>query len=116
MVFDPSILPPGHQRLLTEAGFAYEDSDDPPIAVAHREFDVALATMWVRSHDDLMMLRDLDGAWMLFFFAENDSVQVQKFHRVTDIHLAATKMREWLDQQGLPDDLQGGRGCFQSAP
>ena|SRR5713101_7275741 len=109
MVFDPSILPPGHQRLLTEAGINYEDSDDPPIAIAPREFDVALARMWVRSHDELMMLRDLDGAWMLFFFAENDSVQSEKFHGLADVHLAATKMREWLDKQGLglPDDLQG---------
>jgi hypothetical protein len=33
MVFDPSVLPPAHQRLLTEAGITYEDSDDPRIAI-----------------------------------------------------------------------------------
>jgi hypothetical protein len=101
MVFDPSILPPGHQRLLTEAGIAYEDSEDPPIAIAPREFDAALATMWVQSHGELMLLRDLDGAWILFFFAANNSVQFEKFQGITGAQRAATKMRDWLDAQGL---------------
>lgn len=67
--------------------------------------------MWVRSHGELMMLRDLDGQWVLFFFAANNSVQFDKrpFFGLTDVHKAASRMRERFDAQGLilPGDLQG---------
>lgn len=83
----------------------YEDSGTPEIAIARPEFNVPLATMWVRSHKDLMMLGDLDGHWMLVYFAANGSVQVEStaFWGITDVHEAAAKMRQWLDHKGLID-------------
>ena len=110
MVFDPALLPSGHQRLFTEAGITYEDSDDPPLAIAPREFDVPHATMWVRSHGEPMMLRDADGHWMLVFVGDNGStpIESQPFWHLTDLSAAAGAMRACLDRHGLglPDDLR----------
>jgi hypothetical protein len=81
----------------------YEDSDLPEIAIAPAEFGVPLALTWVRSHQEPMMLRDGDGHWALIFVAANNSVQIESpaFMHVTDVRVAASKMRTWLDRQGL---------------
>jgi hypothetical protein len=107
VTFNPSILPSGQRRLLTEARITYEESDDPPIAIAPPGFGPTLAMMWAQSHDELMMLRDSDGAWMLFYFAVDNEVKCEKFHGMTGRYQATTRMREWLDEQGLilPADL-----------
>lgn len=103
MTYDPSILPRGDARLLADAAILYEDSELPRIAIAPAHFTVPLATMWVRSRNELMMLRDGDGHWVLAFMAANNSVQLESpaFWRVTDVQHAARKMRAWLDDQGL---------------
>jgi hypothetical protein len=85
----------------------YEDSDNPEIVIAPDHYDVPLATMWVRSHNELMMLRDLDGHWVLFYFAANNSVQFESaaFWGISDVHEAAARMRNWLDSKGLIDPV-----------
>jgi hypothetical protein len=81
----------------------YEDTDEPRIAIAPSGFDPTFCASWVRSHDEPMMLQDLDGHWILFFFAANGSVQFESvaFWQVTDMHEAARMMRIWLDRSGL---------------
>jgi hypothetical protein len=108
MTFDPSVRPPEYARLLTEAGIAYEESELPRIAIAPPGFNPDIATLWARSHYELMMLRDLDGQWILFYFAANNTVKSDKFPGTTVPHVAASQMREWLDDKGLilPDDLK----------
>lgn len=83
----------------------YEDSDLPEIAVAPPGYDPTSCTHWVRTHEELMMLRDLDGHWILFFFAANGSVQCESpaFWGITDRRVASRVMRKWLDDQGLLD-------------
>lgn len=89
----------------------YEDSDLPEIAIAPPGYDVPLAMMWVRSHQEPMMMRDGDGHYVLVFFAENNSVQIESpaFWGITDTREAARRMRKWLDSRGLidTDDLPG---------
>ena len=49
------------------------------------------------------MKRDGDGHWVLVFIAQNNSVQIESpaFWRITDVRVAAARMRTWLDRQGL---------------
>jgi len=81
----------------------YEDGDLPAIAIAPAEFDIPLATMWVRSHQEPLMRRDGDAHWMLIFVAGDNSVKIESpaFWGITDVHVAAKRMRMWLDGQGL---------------
>jgi hypothetical protein len=83
------------------------DDELPPIAIAPPRSNPESYTMWVRSHGEMMMLRDIDGRWALFFFAANHSVQFQKFHGTTDPKKAAGMMRKYVSDQGLvpPEDL-----------
>jgi hypothetical protein len=86
----------------------YEDSELPGIAIAPPSFDIPLAEMWVRSHQEPMMMRDRDGHFVLICLGPNNSVQIESpaFWRITDVHAAASKMRKWLDANGLltPED------------
>jgi hypothetical protein len=81
----------------------HEDSGLPEIAIASADFDIQTAVMWVRSHQEPLMKRDGDGHWVLVFIAQNNSVQIESpaFWRITDGHVAAARMRTWLDRQGL---------------
>ena len=81
----------------------YEDSDLPEIAIAPDHFDNPMTEMWVRSHGEPMMRRESDGHWILACFGPNNSVQLEsvEFWRITDLRVAAAKMRKWLDQKGL---------------
>lgn len=81
----------------------YEDSGLPEIAIAPDDFDIPTAVMWVRSHQEPLMKRDGDGHWVLVFIAQNNSVQIESpaFWRITDVRVAAARMRMWLDRQGL---------------
>jgi hypothetical protein len=81
----------------------YEDGDVPEIAIAPPGYSVPLATMWVRSHHEPMILRDPLGHCVLLFESANGSVQVEgpAFWRITDRKLAAEKMRQWIDSQDL---------------
>lgn len=108
MTFDPSVRPAEYRKLLRGGPDLYEDSELPRIAVAPQGFSVEIATMWVRSHNELMMLRDLDNSWLLCHFATDNSVQCETFNGLADVHLAASRMREWLDRHDriAPDDLE----------
>jgi hypothetical protein len=109
MTYDPSVPPPSAHSF-TEAAITYEDTTLPRIAIAPADFTVPLATMWVRSHGELMMFRDGGRHWALVFFAANNSVEIEgpAFWRITDVHDAASRMRKWLDDKDLipPEDLQ----------
>lgn len=110
MTYDPSIVPPGWAEQAGRTVTTYEDSELPRIAIAPPEFNPAIATMWVRSHHEPIMLRDGDGHRVLVFMATNNTAQIesQAFWRITDVHEAASRMRKWLDDKGLilPEDLQ----------
>lgn len=85
----------------------YVDDELPAIVIVPPGSNPKSCTMWVRSHGEMMMLPDLDGRWVLFFFAANNSVQFQKFHGTTDPKKAAGMMRKYVSEQGLvlPGDL-----------
>lgn len=88
----------------------YEEGDLPGIAIAPDHFDVSLAMMWVRSHQEPMMMIDHDH-YMLVFIAADNSVQIESpsFRGVIDASKAADMIRTWLRHQGLidPEDLRG---------
>jgi hypothetical protein len=81
----------------------YEGSGLPEITIAPADFDIPTAVMWVRFRQEPLMKRDGDGHWVLVFVAQDNSVQIESpaFWRITDVHVAAARMRTWLDRQGL---------------
>jgi len=101
MEFNAAMMPQHQAELMRSARVEYEETDRPPIAIAPTRFNFTMAQMWSRGRSELMMQRDEDRQWFLHYFGADNNPDNFKFAGITDVHEAAAKMREWLDERGL---------------
>lgn len=79
----------------------YEDSEDPPIAIAPLGSDLPSCQMWVRSHQEFMMVPSASGQWTLVYLSDGGTVMLegQSFWHTRGVHEVARQMRTWINNQ-----------------
>lgn len=80
---------------------AYEDSDDPAIAIAPLGSDVPTCRAWVRSNKEFLMAPSPSGPWTLFYLSDGGTVvaEDQPFWHAHGARDAARQMRIWINNQ-----------------
>jgi hypothetical protein len=85
-----------------ERVIAYEESALPRLAVAPAGWRYLDAEPWVRANREPLMLRDLNGCYMLVGIGAEGSPEIVtpgEIGNVKDTQLAASKFRELLGNQ-----------------
>jgi hypothetical protein len=79
----------------------YDNSDDPPIAIAPLGSDLASCQMWVKAHQEFMMVPSPSGQWTLVYLSDGGTVMLEgaSFWHTTEVHEVARLMRIWINNQ-----------------